>query len=73
MVNGMGSTPLMEQYVFINDVFGLLKDAGVEVARSYVGDFMTAIEMAGLSLTFFRLADAAWLKALEAPAETIAW
>jgi len=69
----MGATPLMEQYVFINDVFGLLNEAGVEVAQSYVGDYMTAIEMAGLSLTFFRLADEKWLEALQAPVETIAW
>jgi dihydroxyacetone kinase-like protein len=73
MVNGMGSTPLMEQYVFINDVFQLLDKAGVEVAHSYVGDFMTAIDMAGLSLTFFRLAHDHWLTALHAPVETIAW
>lgn len=73
MVNGMGSTPLMEQYVFINDVFNLLNDVGVHVAHSYVGDYMTAIEMAGLSLTFFRLANENWLHALQAPVETIAW
>ncbi len=73
MVNGMGSTPLMEQYVFINDVFNLLNGVGVHVAHSYVGDYMTAIEMAGLSLTFFRLANETWLQALQAPVETIAW
>lgn len=73
MVNGMGATPLMEQYVFANDVYALLKAKDITVVKSYVGDFMTSIEMAGLSLTFFRLEDKAWLKALEAPAETIAW
>ncbi len=73
MVNGMGATPLMEQYVFVKDVFDLLKDKGITVAKSYVGDYMTSIEMAGLSLTFFKLDDARWLDALNAPVETIAW
>lgn len=73
LVNGMGATPLMEQYVFINDVFALLNEAGANVHKSMVGDYMTSIEMAGLSLTFFRLEDTTWLDALNASAETIAW
>jgi len=63
----------MEQYVFVDDVFALLKDQGITVERSYVGDYMTSIEMAGLSLTFFKVTDKGWLDALDAPVETIAW
>lgn len=73
MVNGMGATPLMEQYVFANDVYGLLAGLGVDVAKSYVGNFMTSIDMAGLSLTLFRIKKPEWLDLLKAPCDTLAW
>ncbi len=71
-VNGMGATPLMEQYVFANDVLGLLADDGVVVAKKILGDYMTAIDMAGISLTILKLADN-WLDLLNEEAKTIAW
>ena len=73
LVNGMGATPLMEQYVFANDVLNLLKEDGIKVARTMVGNYMTSIDMAGISLTLFRLVDPAWLTLLDAPADSIAW
>lgn len=73
LVNGMGGTPLMEQYVFVNDVHKLLATDGVKTVKSMVGDYMTSIEMAGLSLTLFKITDKAWLDALNAPVQTIAW
>ena len=73
LINGMGATPLMEQYVFANDVAGLLRDAGLEVAYRKLGNYMTSIDMAGLSLTLMKIGDEAWLEALESPVKTIAW
>ena len=73
LINGMGATPLMEQYVFANDVAGLLRDAGLEVACRKLGNYMTSIDMAGLSLTLMKIGDEAWLEALESPVKTIAW
>jgi dihydroxyacetone kinase-like protein len=73
MVNGMGATPPMELYVFMNDVNNLLKTDNVHLAKAYVGNYMTSIDMAGLSLTVLRLKDEAWLKHLEQAAHTIAW
>ena len=73
LINGMGATPLMEQYVFANDVAGLLRDAGLEVAYRKLGNYMTSIDMAGLSLTLMNIEDEAWLEALESPVKTIAW
>ncbi len=73
LVNGMGATPLMEQFIFTNDVMHLLDDQGVKVAYTKVGNFMTSIDMAGISLTMLRLSDAAWLDALNADVRTIAW
>lgn len=73
LINGLGATPLMEQYIFANDVAHLLADKGIEVAYKKLGNYMTAIDMAGLSLTLIKLEDAAWLDALNSPVTTAAW
>lgn len=73
LINGMGATPLMEQYVFANDVASILGDAGLDVAFKKLGNYMTSIDMAGLSLTLMKIEDDAWLEALESPVKTIAW
>ena len=73
LINGLGSTPLMEQYVFANDVAKLLHEKGVELAFKKIGNYMTSIDMAGLSLTLIRLAYDEWLDALNAPVTTPAW
>ena len=73
LINGLGSTPLMEQYVFANDVAKLLHEKGVELAFKKIGNYMTSIDMAGLSLTLIRLADDEWLDALNTPVTTPAW
>ena len=73
LINGRGATPLMEQYVFTNDVASILGDAGLDVAFKKLGNYMTSIDMAGLSLTLMKIAEDAWLEALESPVKTIAW
>lgn len=72
MVNGLGGTPLHELYVFNHDVRQQLEALNISVHETLVGNYMTAIDMAGLSLTVLKLNDA--LKALyDAPASTIAF
>ena len=73
LINGMGATPLMEQYVFANDVASILGDAGLDMAYKKLGNYMTSIDMAGLSLTLMKIEDETWLEALESPVKTIAW
>lgn len=73
LINGMGATPLMEQYVFANDVASILGDAGLDVAYKKLGNYMTSIDMVGLSLTLMKIENDAWLEALESPVKTIAW
>lgn len=73
LVNGLGSTPLMEQYVFANDVANLLASKNVSVVYKKIGDFMTSIDMAGLSLTLIKLEDHSWEKALKSDVTTPAW
>lgn len=73
LVNGMGGTPLMEQFVFIHDVLNLLNAEKINVAFRKVGNYMTSIDMRGISLTFIDLADENWQKALNSSVTTISW
>jgi phosphoenolpyruvate---glycerone phosphotransferase subunit DhaK len=50
-VNGFGGTPLIELYLLYHCARQLLEDKGIKVARSLVGNYTTALEMAGASLT----------------------
>ena len=72
LINGMGGTPLMELYIVNNFVQDYLKEQGISVYDTMVGNYMTSIEMAGFSITLLRLDDE--MKALyDAPADTLAW
>lgn len=72
MVNGMGGTPLQELYVIAHDAHVYLKDKGIATHKTYVGDYMTSIDMAGFSLSVIKL-DETSKKYLDAPADAIAW
>ena len=72
LVNGMGGTPLMELYIINNFVQDYLKEKGVRVYDTMVGNYMTSIEMAGFSLTLLRL-DEEMKKLYDAKADTLAW
>jgi len=70
-VNGMGGTPSMELYIAYRRAAEVLTAQGVEVSRSLVGDYVTSLEMQGMSITLTRLDDeltALW----DAPVETAA-
>jgi dihydroxyacetone kinase-like protein len=56
-VNGMGATPLLEQYLMYGEVATVLEKAGVRVARSLVGPYITSLDMAGCSVTLLKLDD----------------
>lgn len=56
-VNGMGGSPLIELYVMYNEVAQLLGTAGITVARSLVGNYITSLEMAGCSVTLLKVDD----------------
>lgn len=73
LVNGMGGTPLMEQFVFMNDILDLLAEKNIEVVFHKVGNYMTSIDMQGLSATFIDLADEERLESLKSDVTTISW
>jgi dihydroxyacetone kinase-like protein len=57
LVNGLGATPLDEQYIVTRKIDQLLKEKGIKVYRYYVGEYVTSIEMAGLSISLLKLDD----------------
>jgi dihydroxyacetone kinase-like protein len=69
VVNGLGGTPLIELYLLYGEVASVLDAAGVRVARSLVGNYVTSLDMAGMSVTVCR-ADADILKLWDAPVRT---
>lgn len=68
MINGLGGTPISELYLLYGIAQDQLKKRGIEVARNYVGEYCTSLEMAGASITLVRLDDELD-KLLSAPAE----
>lgn len=72
-VNGMGGTPLMEQYVFMNDVLNILKGLNIHVTRKIIGNKMTSIEMQGISLTLLRIKNKRWVEYLDQEVKVAAW
>lgn len=72
LVNGMGATPLMELYIINDFVQDYMKEKGVKVYDTMVGNYMTAIEMAGFSLSLLRL-DEDMKRLYDAKADTLAW
>lgn len=57
LVNGLGSTPRMELYIVFRRVEEVLKEKGINIYRSYVGDYITSLEMGGVSITLTKLDD----------------
>ncbi|WP_353143512.1 dihydroxyacetone kinase subunit DhaK [Acinetobacter pragensis] len=57
LVNGFGSTPMQELYVFNHDVCQHLANKGIKIYRTFVGNYMTSIDMAGASVSLLALDD----------------
>ena len=69
LINGLGATPLDEQYIVVRRTDALLKEKGINVYRYYVGEFATSLEMAGVSVSLLRVDDEL-KKYIDAPAAT---
>src|SRR3984893_9729795 len=68
-VNSMGGTPLLELFVVYGKAREILTKAGIKVARSLVGPYITSLEMAGASITLLKL-DQETTKLWDAPVLT---
>ncbi|MFZ1412841.1 MAG: dihydroxyacetone kinase subunit DhaK [Micropruina sp.] len=70
-VNGMGGTPESELFIVYAHARDRLEAAGLIVARSLVGNYITSLEMQGCSITVLKLDDeltALWDAPVHTPA-----
>lgn len=57
LINGLGGTPLEEQYVVYRRVQQILQAENIKVCHTYVGEYATAMEMSGLSISVLKVDD----------------
>lgn len=57
LTNGLGTTPLMELLILNKNVREILDNKNVKVYKNLVGNYMTALDMAGCSLSLLELDD----------------
>lgn len=69
MINGLGATPLEEQFILYRRISDRLENMGVSIYMPHIGEFATSMEMAGASVTIFKL-NTRLKKYLREPANT---
>ena len=69
LVNGLGATPLEEQYVMFRRITQVLGEKGIKIFHAYVGEYATSMEMAGASISLLKVDDEL-KELLAAPADT---
>lgn len=55
LINGFGGTPLQELYLFNHAVTRELSNRRIQINREFVGNYMTSIDMDGISVTIMKL------------------
>ena len=70
MINGVGSTTLMEQYVVLNSCKKILDGMGINMVRSLAGEFLTVQEMGGFQMFMARMDDEL-IKLWDAPCKCV--
>ena len=55
LVNSLGATPLEELYIVYRKVSDILTSRKLSIYKPFVGRYATSMEMAGFSITLFRL------------------
>lgn len=72
LVNGLGSATQLELYAILNALAGALDEREIVLERSLVGQFVTALDMRGFSVTLL-VADDELTELFDAPASAPAW
>jgi dihydroxyacetone kinase-like protein len=57
LISGLGATPINELYILNDTVDDEVRARGLKIARAYVGNFFTSLEMVGATLTIMALDD----------------
>ena len=69
LINGLGATSLEELYILSNDVTNLVKEKGVKIYKTFVGEYATSMEMAGASISLCKVDDE-MKKLIDMPGDT---
>ena len=69
LINGLGATSLEELDILSNDVTNLVKEKGVKIYRTFVGEYATSMEMAGASISLCKVDDE-MKKLIDMPVDT---
>ncbi|MDR0985901.1 MAG: dihydroxyacetone kinase subunit DhaK [Mycoplasmataceae bacterium] len=72
LVNGLGATPLMELYIANRKLQDILKQKDIKVVSTHVGNYMTAIDMPGMSISLMKL-DNELEELIKKPCSTLAF
>ena len=75
MINGVGSTTLMEMYVVLRRCNQICQQRGIKMARSIVGEYLTVQEMGGFQMCVAKMDDELlrlWDAPADSPALTVA-
>ena len=72
MINSLGATPLEELYIISKRVHENFSKLKIKITKSFVGRYATSMEMAGMSITVFKLNDEL-KKYLSLPSECPFW
>jgi dihydroxyacetone kinase-like protein len=72
LVNGLGATPIMELYIANRKLHEILKAKNIQVVSTFVGNYMTSIDMPGMSISLMKLDDEL-VKLIKAPSNTLAF
>ena len=70
LISGLGSTPLLEMYILYRKIGKILESRDISVYKSYVGNYFTSLEMAGVTLTIMKL-DEELKEMIDFPADAI--
>jgi dihydroxyacetone kinase-like protein len=57
LVNSLGATPLEELYIIYRKAAEIIKGKGISIYKPFVGRYATSMEMAGFSISLFKLND----------------
>lgn len=69
LVNSLGATPLEELFIIYRKVFEILNKKAIKIYKPYIGRYATSMEMAGFSITLFKLNEK-YKKYLDHPVRT---
>lgn len=55
LVNSLGATPLEELFIIFRKIRNILEEKEIKLYKPFVGRYATSLEMAGFSITIFKL------------------